>query len=82
MEDSGEEVIKERRKTWRNFNAKTAKMEIFREPMNPQILKDKEGNVHMEELIDPTLVTISNNARELGLNLLNNAKNSMIKNFL
>ena len=35
----------------------------------------------MEDLIDPTLVSISNNVREVGLNLLNNAKNSMIDNF-
>ena len=81
VKDSGEEVIKNRRKTWRNFNAKTVKMGIVRESMNPQILEDKEGNFHMEDLIDPTLVFISYNERKFGLNLLNNAKNSMIDNF-
>ena len=81
MEDSGEEVMKERRRSWRNFNTKTVKMGIIRETMNPQILKDKEGKVHFEELIDLALVSISKNVRDLGLNLLNNAKNSMIDNF-
>lgn len=35
----------------------------------------------MKELIDLALVAISDNAREMGMNLLNNAKNSMIDNF-
>lgn len=58
MEDSGEEVMKERRRSWRNFNTKIAKMGILRETMNPQVLKDKERKFHLEELIDPTLVAI------------------------
>ena len=49
--------------------------------MNPQIFKDKEGKVHFENLINPALVSILDNAKELGLNLLNNAKNSMIDKF-
>ena len=81
MEESGEEITKNGMKTRRNFNAKTAKMGIVRESMNPQILKDKEENVHMEDLIDLYLIAISDNVREFGLNLLNNAKNSMINNF-
>ena len=35
----------------------------------------------MEELIDPALVAITDNAREVGMNLLNNARNNMIDNF-
>lgn len=35
----------------------------------------------MEDLIDPTLVVISDKARETGMDLLNNAKNSMVDNF-
>ena len=35
----------------------------------------------MDELIDPTLVTIIDNAREVGMNLLNNDKNNMVDKF-
>ncbi len=56
-------------------------MGIICEAMNPKILEGEEGEIYMEELIDPTLVAISNNAREICMNLLNNAKNSMIDNF-
>ena len=56
-------------------------MGIVREVMNPQILKEKEGKIQMEELIDLTLVAITNNVREVGINFLNNARNSMIDNF-
>ena len=35
----------------------------------------------MEDLIDPTMVAITNNARETNMNFLNNARNSMIDNF-
>ena len=49
--------------------------------MNPQIHEDKEGNVNLEDFINLALVAISDNARELGLNQLNNAKNSMIDKF-
>ena len=57
------------------------KMQIVRELMNLQVMEDNDGKSHFDELIDPTLVVISNNARETGLNLLNNAKNNMIDNF-
>ena len=67
--------------TWRNFNVRTSKMGIVREFMDPQILEEKEGKIQMEELIDLTLVAIIDNKRELGMNLLNNAINSMINNF-
>jgi hypothetical protein len=33
-----------------------------------------EGKIHFDKLIDPTLVAILDNVREIGLNLLNNTK--------
>ena len=81
MEGSGEVVIKDRRMAWRNFNARTSKMGIVRESMNPQILKEKEGKIQLENLIDPALVAIIKDASEVGLNFLNNAKNNMIDKF-
>ena len=71
----------ERRRTFRRFNAKMTKMGILREEMNPLIQEDREGNLNLEHLIDPTLVAIFDNAREPSLDLLNNAKNGMIDNF-
>ena len=56
-------------------------MGIFREAMNPQILVDNQEELRLEELIDPTIVAITNRARETGMNLLNNAHNNMIDNF-
>ena len=38
--------------------------------------------IHFDELIEPTVVAILDNAREIGLNILNNAKKNMIDNFL
>ena len=35
----------------------------------------------MEELIDPAIMAITDRARETGMNLLNNTRNSMIDNF-
>ena len=56
-------------------------MKIFREAMNPQILVDKQEDLQLEELIDLVIVAITDRARETGMNLLNNACNSMIENF-
>lgn len=56
-------------------------MGIYREEMNPQILVDNLEQPRLNELIDPTILAISDNARETGMNLLNNAHNSMIDNF-
>ena len=60
---------------------KIAKMGIVRELMNFQVMEENDGKAHFDELIDLSLVVISNNARETGLNLLNNAKKIMIDNF-
>ena len=49
---------------WKNFNARTSKMGIVCEVMNPQILEEKEGKIQLDKLIDPMLVAISNNVRE------------------
>ena len=56
-------------------------MGIYREAMNPQFLVDDLEQPRLQELIDPAIVAISDNARETGMNLLNNARNSMIENF-
>ena len=58
-----------------------ARMGIVREPVNIQVLEDLEGKTHYEKLIDPALLVISNNVREISFNLLNNAKNNLIDNF-
>ena len=36
----------------------------------------------MEEVIDLVMVAITDNARETGMNFLNNARNGMIDNFM
>ena len=72
---------KNRRKACRNFNVRTATLGVYREAMNPQILVDDLEQPRLNELIDPTILAITDNARETGMNLLNNARNSMIDNF-
>ena len=59
----------------------TTKMGIVRELINIQVMEDNDGKAHFDELIDFALVVISDNAWEIGFNLLNNAKNNMIDNF-
>ena len=56
-------------------------MGIVREELNPHIQEDKDGNLNLEQLIDPTIIAIFDNAWEPSLDLLNNAKNGMIDNF-
>lgn len=77
----GEVLVNNRRKSWRNFNVRTVTMGIFREAMNPQILVENQEQPQLEELIDPAILVITDNARETSMNLLNNAQNSMIDNF-
>ena len=77
----GEVQAKDMRKAWKKFNVRTSKMGIFREAMNPQVLVENQEGPRLEELIDPTIVAISDKARETGMNLLNNAHNSMIDNY-
>ena len=42
---------------------------------------ENQEESRLKELIDPTIVAISDKARETGMNLLNNTHNSMIENF-
>jgi hypothetical protein len=59
----------------------TTRLGIVREPMNIQVMEDLNGRTHYDELIDPTLLVLSDNTRETDFNLLNNVKNDMIDNF-
>jgi hypothetical protein len=81
MEKSGEVIRKDRIRAWRNFNMDTVSLGIVREPMNIQVMEDLDGKTHYDESIDPTLLLLSNNTRESGFNLLNNAKSGLIDNF-
>lgn len=74
-------LLKDRHFAWNFFYVRTSKIGIVRETMNPQILESKEGNLQMAELIDPALVASIDNTREIGMNLINNGRNSMINNF-
>ena len=56
-------------------------MGIFREAMNPQVLVENQEELRLKELIDPGIVALSDKAREMGMNLLNNTCNSMIDNY-
>lgn len=80
--EGGEVVVKERQKSSKNFNVRMTKMGIVREIMNPQILVGNQGQPQFEDLINPTIVAITDNARETGMNLLDNAHNNMIDNFI
>ena len=73
--------IKDRCMAYKNFNARTSKIGIFREARNPQILEEKEGKIQLDELIDLALVTIIDNEREVGMNFLNNARNNRADDF-
>ena len=81
VEKSGEVIKKNKRRAWRNFNKDTTKLGIVRELMNIQVMEDINSKTHFDELIDPVLVVIFDNARETEFNLPNNVKNNMIDNF-
>ena len=49
-------------------------MGIVRQTMTPQVMEDIDGKIHFDGVIDLDLVAILDNAREIRLNLLNNAK--------
>lgn len=42
---------------------------------------DNQEQPWLQELINPTILAITDNAREIGMNLLNNSHNNMIDNF-
>lgn len=74
-------TTKDRVQAWKTFNPNTSQLGIVREPINPHVLKEKARELQMDELIDPALVVISDKSREFGMDLLNNAKNSMVESF-
>jgi len=45
------------------------------------VLGDLDSSTHYDELLDPTLLVLSDNVCETGFNILNNAKSSLIDNF-
>ena len=81
VKKGGEVIRKNRRRSWRNFNMDNARLGIVREPMNIQVLEDLNDRTHFDELIDPAMLVISDNMREIGFNLLNNMKNCLVDNF-
>ena len=72
--------VNNRRKAWKFFNVMTSKKGIFREAMNPQVLVDNQEGSRLEDLIDLTIVAISDKAMKIWMNLLKNARNTMIDN--
>ena len=56
-------------------------MGIGRETIQPKVLEGDDGKIYLEELSDLTMVVLNDNAREVGMNLLNNAHNNMVDNF-
>ena len=56
-------------------------MGLVGEHINPEVLKGRDGKIQLEELIDPSLVILSDNGRETSMNFLNNARNSLVDNF-
>ena len=66
--------MKDKRRSWKEISTKMTKMGIVRETMTTLVVEDIEAKIHFDELIDPMLVAILDNVREIGLNLLNNTK--------
>ena len=60
----------------------TTKMGIKREMVKTLVKENAEGKVQMEDLIDPTLVILSDVTKEdPSMDVLNNAKNSTIDSY-
>lgn len=74
-------TTKDKIQAWKTFNPNTSNLGIVREPINLHVLQEKAGDLQMEELIDLALMVISDKAREFKMDLLNNAKNSLVDNF-
>ena len=81
VEKGGDVIRKNKRRAWRKFNGDKANLGIVREPVKLQVLENLDSSTHYDELIDPTLLVLSENVRETSFNFLNNAKNSLIDNF-
>ena len=82
VEKGGEAIRKNKRRAWSNFNVDRANLGIIRERAKFQVLGDLDSSTHYDELFDPTLRVLSDNVCETGFNILNNAKSSLIDNFL
>ena len=54
-------------------------MGLVREHIHSEVLEGRDGKIQLEKLIEPTLVILSDNTREMGMNLLNNAHNSLLE---
>lgn len=73
---------KDRNVAWRNFDTVSARMGINREMIRTMVKENKEGKIQMEELIDPTLVILSDITKENPqMDVLNNAKNSVVDSY-
>lgn len=73
---------KDRNVVWRNFDTTSAKIGINRELIRTLVKENEEEKIHMEELIDPTLVIFSNTTKEKPqMDVLNNVKNSVVDSF-
>ena len=81
VKEGGKVIRKNKRRAWRNFNEDKASLGIVREPDKLQVLGDLDSSTHYDELIDPTLLVISDNVHETGFNFLNSVKNNLIDNF-
>lgn len=56
-------------------------MGIVRETIQSKVLEGNDGRSHLEELIDLAMEILSDNTREVEMNLLNNVQNNMVNNF-
>ena len=73
---------KDRNVVWRNFDIVSTRMGINREMIRTMVKENKEGKIQMEELIDPTLVILSDITKENPqMDVLNNAKNSAVDSY-
>lgn len=72
---------KGKKNAWRNFQTSIAKMGLVREHIYLEVVEGRDGRIQLEELSDLALVILSDNMREMGMNLLNNTCNNMLDNF-
>ena len=75
-------IGKDRKVVWRNFNHSKANLGIKREIICTQVRENEEGRIQIEELIDPSLIILSDISRDnLEMDVLNNAKNSIVDSY-
>ena len=67
---------------WRTFDTNSTRMGINREMIRTMVKENKEGKIQMEELIDLTLMILSDITKENPqMDELNNAKNSVVDSY-